>query len=79
MATINLYCNVANCRKKVTKQTWITSCSHVICTEHEELIFKNGHMLRCVICSHPLRDKDDVILQNLNPGDLQKTVSYIIR
>ncbi|XP_063616178.1 E3 ubiquitin-protein ligase CCNB1IP1-like [Cydia splendana] len=74
--TIDMVCNFRKCRKSLTNQAWVTTCSHAFCIEHGKSEFKRNieNSLNCPACGNELRDKFDVIQADLRPSETFKSI-----
>ncbi|GBP44620.1 E3 ubiquitin-protein ligase CCNB1IP1 [Eumeta japonica] len=74
--SVDLICNYQKCRKTLTRQAWVTTCSHAFCVEHGKIGFKRNvdNTMTCPACNSELRDKFDVIQADLNPGETFKSI-----
>lgn len=73
---LDMVCNFRKCRRPLTTQAWVTTCSHAFCIEHGKREFKRNaeNSLTCPACSSELRDKFDVIQADLDPSDTFKSI-----
>lgn len=74
--TLDLVCNFRKCRKSLSNQAWVTTCSHAFCIEHGKTEFKRNidNTLTCPACGNELRDKFDVIQADLRPSETFKSI-----
>lgn len=74
--TLDMVCNFRKCRRPLTKQAWVTTCSHAFCIEHGQKEFKRNaeNSLTCPACGNELRDKFDVIQADLKPSETFKSI-----
>ncbi|KAJ2947679.1 hypothetical protein O0L34_g9444 [Tuta absoluta] len=74
--SVEMVCNFRKCRKALTSQAWVTTCSHAFCVEHGKREFKRNaeNSLTCPACGSELRDKFDVIQADLKPGETFKSI-----
>ncbi|XP_046961646.1 E3 ubiquitin-protein ligase CCNB1IP1-like [Vanessa cardui] len=74
--TLDIVCNFRKCRKSLSSQAWVTTCSHVFCIEHGQREFKRNaeNSLTCPACGSELRDKFDVIQADLKPSETFKSI-----
>lgn len=73
---MDIVCNFRKCRRALSSQAWVTTCSHAFCVEHGKSEFKRNaeNSLNCPACGTELRDKFDVIQADLKPGDTFKSI-----
>lgn len=71
-----MICNFRKCRRSLSTQAWVTTCSHAFCIEHGKREFKRNpeNSLTCPACGCELRDKFDVIQADLNPSETFKSI-----
>lgn len=71
-----MVCNFRKCRKSLSNQAWVTTCSHAFCIEHGKREFKRNsdNLLTCPACGNELRDKFDVIQADLHPSETFKSI-----
>lgn len=71
-----MVCNFRKCRRSLSSQAWVTTCSHAFCVEHGKVEFKRNteNFLTCPACGTELRDKFDVIQADLHPSDTFKSI-----
>ncbi|KAJ9581944.1 hypothetical protein L9F63_003697 [Diploptera punctata] len=76
MADIDLNCNNAKCRKRLTNIAWITSCSHAFCDKDAEVSFLNNSQddIVCPACKTSLPEKHDVVQADLKPTEKFKSM-----
>lgn len=67
-----LRCNVLTCRKSLSGQVYITSCSHIFCKECSARHFQK--LLTCPACKTTLTEKCDVFMTDLQPSDEWKSM-----
>ncbi|XP_041975653.1 E3 ubiquitin-protein ligase CCNB1IP1-like [Aricia agestis] len=74
--TLDIVCNFRKCRKALTSQAWVTTCSHAFCVDHGKREFKRhiDNSLICPACNSELRDKFDVIQADLKPSETFKSI-----
>lgn len=73
---LDMICNFRKCRKSLTSEAWVTTCSHAFCIEHGKREFKRNsdNAMTCPACGTELRDKFDVIQADLKPGETFKSI-----
>lgn len=73
---MDMICNFRKCRRTLTSQAWVTTCSHAFCIEHGKKEFKRNaeNSLNCPACGSELRDKFDVIQADLKPTETFKSI-----
>lgn len=73
---MEIVCNFRKCRKSLSNQAWVTTCSHAFCVEHGKREFKRTaeNSLTCPACGTELRDKFDVIQADLRPNETFKSI-----
>lgn len=73
---LDIICNFRKCRKPLTQEAWVTTCSHAFCIEHGKREFKRNtdNAMTCPACGDELRDKFDVIQADLRPGETFKSI-----
>lgn len=73
---MEIVCNFKKCRRALSGQAWVTTCSHAFCVEHGKSEFKRnaGNSLNCPACGTELRDKFDVIQADLKPGETFRSI-----
>lgn len=73
---LDMICNFRKCRKSLTNEAWVTTCSHAFCIEHGKREFKRNsdNAMTCPACGSELRDKFDVIQADLKPGETFKSI-----
>lgn len=73
---MDIVCNFRKCRKPLSNQAWVTTCSHAFCVEHGKNEFKRNaeNALTCPACGTELRDKFDVIQADLKPGETFRSI-----
>lgn len=73
---LNMICNFRKCRKPLTNEAWVTTCSHAFCIEHGKREFKRNsdNVMTCPACGSELRDKFDVIQADLKPSETFKSI-----
>lgn len=73
---MDMICNFRKCRKTLTSDAWVTTCSHAFCVEHGKKEFKRNihNSLTCPACGTELQDKFDVIQADLKPGETFKSI-----
>lgn len=74
--SLDMVCNFRKCRRSLTNQAWVTTCSHAFCIEHGKKEFKRNadNCLTCPACGSELRDKFDVIQADLKPAETFKSI-----
>ncbi|XP_048489341.1 E3 ubiquitin-protein ligase CCNB1IP1-like [Plutella xylostella] len=74
--TLDMVCNFRKCRRSLSSQAWVTTCSHAFCVEHGKREFKRNaeNSLTCPACGNELRDKFDVIQADLHPNETFKSI-----
>ncbi|XP_053614306.1 E3 ubiquitin-protein ligase CCNB1IP1-like [Plodia interpunctella] len=74
--TMDMMCNFRKCRRSLSNQAWVTTCSHAFCIEHGQREFKRNaeNCLTCPACGSELRDKFDVIQADLKPSETFKSI-----
>lgn len=74
--TLDMVCNFRKCRRSLTSQAWVTTCSHAFCIEHGKKEFRRNaeNSLTCPACGNELRDKFDVIQADLHPSETFKSI-----
>ncbi|XP_050674323.1 E3 ubiquitin-protein ligase CCNB1IP1-like [Leptidea sinapis] len=74
--SLDIVCNFRKCRRSLTSQAWVTTCSHAFCVEHGKREFKRNteNSLTCPACGSELRDKFDVIQADLKPSETFKSI-----
>ncbi|XP_045492682.1 E3 ubiquitin-protein ligase CCNB1IP1-like [Colias croceus] len=74
--TLDIICNFRKCRRSLSSQAWVTTCSHAFCVEHGKSEFKRNaeNSLTCPACGNELRDKFDVIQADLKPSETFKSI-----
>ncbi|KAK6417820.1 hypothetical protein LTR95_017288 [Oleoguttula sp. CCFEE 5521] len=66
-----LHCNAAGCRRSLTQEAIVTTCSHIFCrpcAERSELYAPDGER-RCPTCKGDLNNPDDAAITDLNPSE----------
>ncbi|OQO09411.1 hypothetical protein B0A48_04809 [Cryoendolithus antarcticus] len=66
-----LHCNAAGCRRSLTQEAIVTTCSHIFCrpcAERSELYAPEGER-RCPTCKGDLNNPDDAAITDLNPSE----------
>ncbi|CAG9796807.1 unnamed protein product [Diatraea saccharalis] len=73
---MDMVCNFRKCRRSLSHQAWVTTCSHAFCVEHGKREFKRNadNSLTCPACGNELRDKFDVIQADLKPSETFKSI-----
>lgn len=73
---MDIVCNFRKCRKSLSSEAWVTTCSHAFCVEHGKSEFKRNatNSLTCPACGTELRDKFDVIQADLKPGETFRSI-----
>lgn len=73
---LDMICNFRKCRKPLTNEAWVTTCSHAFCIEHGKREFKRNsdNAMTCPACGSELRDKFDVIQADLKPSETFKSI-----
>ncbi|CAH2208106.1 jg22794, partial [Pararge aegeria aegeria] len=73
---LDMICNFRKCRKSLSSNAWVTTCSHAFCVEHGQREFKRNseNSLTCPACGSELRDKFDVIQADLKPSETFKSI-----
>lgn len=73
---MDIVCNFRKCRRALSSQAWVTTCSHAFCVEHGKSEFKRNaeNSLNCPACGIELRDKFDVIQADLKPGETFRSI-----
>lgn len=73
---MDIVCNFRKCRRALSSQAWVTTCSHAFCVEHGKSEFKRNaeNSLNCPACGTELRDKFDVIQADLKPGETFRSI-----
>lgn len=74
--SMDMICNFRKCRRSLSSQAWVTTCSHAFCIEHGKKEFKRNadNALNCPACGSELRDKFDVIQADLKPTETFKSI-----
>ncbi|XP_045524678.1 E3 ubiquitin-protein ligase CCNB1IP1-like [Pieris brassicae] len=74
--TLDIVCNFRKCRRSLSSQAWVTTCSHAFCVEHGKSEFRHNaeNSLTCPACGNELRDKFDVIQADLKPSETFKSI-----
>ncbi|CAK1544493.1 unnamed protein product [Leptosia nina] len=74
--TLDIVCNFRKCRKLLSSQAWVTTCSHAFCVEHGKSEFKQNteNCFTCPACGTELRGKFDVIQADLKPSETFKSI-----
>lgn len=73
---MDIICNFRKCRKSLSNQAWVTTCSHAFCVEHGKSEFKRNaeNAMTCPACGTELGDKFDVIQADLKPGETFRSI-----
>ncbi|KAF5296558.1 hypothetical protein FQA39_LY12476 [Lamprigera yunnana] len=71
MSDAPLICNFSSCRKKLSNQACVTSCSHIFCSEHTQVLTKN---FTCLACGTRVSNDLGVVCVDLNPTEQYKTM-----
>ncbi|KAB5576435.1 hypothetical protein GE09DRAFT_1053802 [Coniochaeta sp. 2T2.1] len=72
----NPNCNVFQCAAPLKDEVWVTSCSHIFCSDcsHQSgLSSSDGRQRTCPACGTQLPNPDDVFRNELNPSETWKT------
>ncbi|OBT56848.1 hypothetical protein VE04_02888 [Pseudogymnoascus sp. 24MN13] len=70
-----LRCNTLACRKELSEEAIVTTCSHVFCLDcANRLLLANGsNRIVCPACDQHLANEDDVARAKLHPSEDYKT------
>ncbi|XP_071040352.1 E3 ubiquitin-protein ligase CCNB1IP1-like isoform X2 [Parasteatoda tepidariorum] len=67
-----LLCNFKKCRKPLSSQAWVTSCSHIFC--HDDGLREFEKAFICPACETTLSGKYDIVKVDLNPTEQYKSM-----
>ncbi|OBT95573.2 hypothetical protein VE01_05991 [Pseudogymnoascus verrucosus] len=75
MMECGLRCNTLACRKELSEEAIVTTCSHVFCLDcANRLLLANGsNRIVCPACDQHLANEDDVARAKLHPSEDYKT------